>query len=127
MSEILHIFLLKIGISMVLPQNLVSLFLMFRRDRRRMENPTHFNWFDLDKIRHEIFPEFSRPQRSFLWKSQIRFDIYRWGGGFTIYCVCSLTVSNLGTDLDLHYYPILNTESSQVPGVCTTSTCTVVT
>ena len=34
-------------------------------------------------FRHEIFPEFSgipefsRPQRSFLWKSQIRFNIYR--------------------------------------------------
>ena len=36
-------------------------------------------------IRHEIFPEFSgipefsQPQRSFSWKSQIRFNIY--GGG----------------------------------------------
>ena len=38
-------------------------------------------------IRHEIFPEFSgipefsRPQRSFSWKSQIRFNIYGGGGG----------------------------------------------
>ena len=41
-------------------------------------------------------PEFSRPQRPFSWKSQIRFNIYGGGGG-TIYCVCSLTVSNVGT------------------------------
>ena len=52
--------------------------------------------------RHEIFPEFSgipefsRPQRSFLWKSQIRFNIYGGGGG-TIYSVCSPSVSNVGT------------------------------
>ena len=46
--------------------------------------------------RHEIIPEFYRPQRLFSWKSQIRFNIYRGGGG-TIYCVCSLTVSNVGT------------------------------
>ena len=32
-------------------------------------------------IRHEIFPEFSLPQRSFSWKSQIRFNIYGGGGG----------------------------------------------
>ena len=38
--------------------------------------------------RHEIFPEFSgipeflRPQRSFSWKSQIRFNIY--GGGVVV-------------------------------------------
>ena len=45
-------------------------------------------------IRHEIFPEFSgipefsRPQRSFSWKSQIRFNIYGGGGGGgTILCV----------------------------------------
>ena len=31
--------------------------------------------------RHEIFPEFSRPQKSFSWKSQIRFNIYGGGGG----------------------------------------------
>ena len=52
--------------------------------------------------RHEIFPEFSgipefsRSRRSFSWKSQIRFNIYGGGGGGTIYCVCSLTVSNVG-------------------------------
>ena len=39
-------------------------------------------------VRHEIFPEFSgfpeflRPQRSFSWKSQIRFNIY--GGGVVV-------------------------------------------
>ena len=43
--------------------------------------------------RHEIFPEFSgipefcRPQRSFSWKPQIRFNIYGGGGGVP-YCVC---------------------------------------
>ena len=37
--------------------------------------------------RHDIFPEFSRPQRSFSWKSQIRFNIYGGGGGGTILCV----------------------------------------
>ena len=45
------------------------------------------------------------------------------GGGFTICCVCSLTVSNVGTDLYPHYQPIIN-KSSHVPGVCTTCTCT---
>ena len=44
-------------------------------------------------IRHEIFPEFSgipefsRPQRSFSWKSQIRFNINGGGGGYHILCV----------------------------------------
>ena len=39
------------------------------------------------KFRHELFPEFSgipeffRPQRSFSWKSQIRFNIYGGGRG----------------------------------------------
>ena len=37
-------------------------------------------------IRHEIFPEFSRPPRSFSWKSQIQFNIYG-GGGYHIFCV----------------------------------------
>ena len=64
-------------------------------------------------IRHEIFPEFSRPQRSFLWKSQIRFNIY--GGGGTIYSVCSLSVSNAGT---------ARHKSSQASGVYTMSTFT---
>ena len=49
-------------------------------------------------LRHEIFPEFSgipeflRPQRSFSWKSQIRFNIYGGGGGVGwvpyILCAC---------------------------------------
>ena len=69
--------------------------------------------------RHEIFPEFSgipefsRPQRSFSWKSQIRFNIY--GGGGTIYPVCSLSVSNAGT---------ARHKSSQASGVYTMSTFT---
>ena len=46
--------------------------------------------------RHDIIPEFSRPQRSFSWKSQIRFNIYGGGGRGVPYCVCSLTVSNVG-------------------------------
>ena len=56
---------------------------------------------DIQINRHEIFPEFSgipefsRPQRSFSWKSQIRFNIYGGGGGVP-YCVCSLTVRNVG-------------------------------
>ena len=44
-----------------------------------------------------------------------------------IYWVYLLTISNVGTDLYPHYQPILNTESSQVPGVCTMSTCTSIT
>ena len=79
-------------------------------------------------FRHEIFPdfsglpEFSRPQRSFSWKSQIRFNIYG-GGGYHKLCVLAGRL----------YYPhcqlILNAESSQVSGVglCTTSTCTSIT
>ena len=61
--------------------------------------------------RHEIFPEFSgipefsRPQRSFSWKSQIRFNIYGGGGGgYHILCVladrqqCTLElISSLST------------------------------
>ena len=71
-----------------------------------------------DRCRHGIFPEFSgipefsRPQRSFLWKSQIRFNIYGEGGGGTIYSVCSLSVSNAGT---AHH------KSSQASGVYTMS------
>ena len=72
--------------------------------------------------RHEIFPEFSgnpeflRPQRSFLWKSQIRFNIYGGGGGGgTIYSVCSLSVSNAG---------MARHKSSQASGVYTISTFT---
>ena len=45
--------------------------------------------------RHEIFPEFSgipefsRSQRSFSWKSQIRFNIYGGGGGVPYFvCAC---------------------------------------
>ena len=51
--------------------------------------------------RHEIFPEFSgipeflRPQRSFSWKSQIRFNIYGGGGGggWSISCMYFATQS----------------------------------
>ena len=38
-------------------------------------------------FRHEIIPEFSRPHRSFSWKSQIRFNIYGGGGGYHIMCM----------------------------------------
>ena len=71
--------------------------------------------------RHEIFPEFSgipefsRPQRSFSWKSQIRFNIYGGGGGGTIYSVCLLSVSNAGT---------ARHKSSQASGVYSMSTFT---
>ena len=34
-------------------------------------------------------PEFSRPQRSFSWKSQIRFNIYGGGGGEVPYILCA--------------------------------------
>ena len=64
--------------------------------------------------RHENFPEFSRPQRSISWKSQIRFNIYGGGGG-TIYSVCSLSVSNAG---------MARHKSSQASGVYTMSTFT---
>ena len=62
-------------------------------------------------------PEFSRPQRSFSWKSQIRFNIYGGGGGWgaTIYSVCSLSVSNAGT---------ARHKSSQASCVYTMSTVT---
>ena len=69
---------------------------------------------DQEILRHEIFPEFSRPQRSFSWKSQIRFNIYGGGGG-TIYSVCSLSVSNDG---------MARHKSSQASGVYTMSTFT---
>ena len=67
-------------------------------------------------------PEFSRPQRSFSWNSQIWFNIYGGREG-TIDCVCLL--ASLTSSLSA----ISNTESSQVSGVglCTTSTCTNIT
>ena len=49
--------------------------------------PTPMATRSMNLVRHEIFPEFSgipeflRPQRSFSWKSQIRFNIYGGGGG----------------------------------------------
>ena len=81
--------------------------------------------------RHEIFPEFSGipefsgPQRSFLWKSQIRFNIYGGGGvgGYHIFCVLTerqqcwnvtfvFTMATAGT---------ARHKSSQVSGVYTLS------
>ena len=73
------------------------------------------------KSRHEIFPEFSGipefspPQRSFSWKSQIRFNIYGGGGGRgTIYSVCSLSAGTA------------RHKSSQASGVYTMSTFTII-
>ena len=51
---------------------------------------------------------------------------YLWGGGGTILCLladCQQCWD--GTTYIPHYQPILNTESSQVAGVCTTSTCSI--
>ena len=78
-------------------------------------------------FRHEIFSEFCRPQRSFSWKSQIRFNIYMGGGGgCTILCLLADRQQCWdGTTYIPHYQPILNTESSQVAGVCTTSKCSI--
>ena len=48
------------------------------------------------------------------------------GGGGTISCLLLDRQQCWdGTTYILHYQPILNTESSQVAGVCTTSTCSI--
>ena len=49
-----------------------------------------------------------------------------WGGVGTILCLLLDRQQCWdGTTYILHYQPILNTESSQVAGVCTTSTCSI--
>ena len=71
--------------------------------------PPYFNYMK-PNLRHEIFPEFFRPQRLFSWKSQIRFNIYGGGGG-TINCVCPLAVFNI---LTIKLFQILNRHKFQV-------------
>ena len=74
-------------------------------------------------MRFSGIPEFCRPQRSFSWKSQIRFNIY--GGGGTILCLLADRQQCWDdTTYIPHYQPILNTECV-VAGVCTTSTCSI--
>ena len=49
-----------------------------------------------------------------------------FGGGGTILCLLADRQQCWdGTTYIPHYQPILNTESSQVAGVCTTSTCSI--
>ena len=105
---------------------------LFARNRKLHKfATTNSNFEKIDYLsRHEIFPEFSgipefcRPQRSISWKSQIRLNIY--GGGGTILCMPADRQQCWdGTTYIPHYQPILNTESSQVAGVCTTSTCSI--
>ena len=80
-------------------------------------------------FRHEIFPEL----RNFAdLRGHSRGNprsglIYIWGGGgCTILCLLADRQQCWdGTTYIPHYQPILNTESSQVAGVCTTSKCSI--
>ena len=79
-------------------------------------------------FRHEIFLEFRNfPDLRGHSRGNHRSGLIFMGGGEgTIYCVCSLTVSNVGTTQTISSLStyFIYTKSSQVPGVCFTSTCT---
>ena len=59
-------------------------------------------------------------------RGNLRSSLIFMGGGGTILCLLADRQQCWdGTTYIPHYQPILNTESSQVAGVCTTSTCSI--